>query len=187
MGGSKTGPLRLAPLRSGQAPPVRLRRPGEPSRRAHEVLEMSYCLKADILTEISEEELIGLTDDESAGIINDDRVTAAVAKADGIIDSYCGQVESVPFVVVPAVIKQHSMTLAIYFLFARRSAVPEIRRKNYEDAIGHLKDISTGKAALPPIAEADVTGEVQTDRTEEDRTFTIKKTSDGSSGSLDNY
>jgi len=148
---------------------------------------MPYCLKADILTEISEEELIGLTDDEGAGTINDGRVTAAIAKADGIIDSYCGQVETVPFTVVPAVIKQHSMTLAIYYLYSRRSAVPEIRRTNYEDAMSHLKDIATGKAALAPVSADDYEIDVQADRTEEDRIITMGKKSDGSSGSLDNY
>ena len=148
---------------------------------------MPYSLKADIQKEISDEELIGLTDDENAGIINDARVTAAIAKADGIIDSYCGQVATVPFTDVPPVIKEHSITIAIYFLFGRRSAVPEIRKDNYKDAIAHLKDISTGKASLPIAGEETGVDEVSASRTEEDRTFTIKKTSDGSSGSLDNY
>jgi len=148
---------------------------------------MPYSTKADILAEISEEELIGLTDDESAGIINDARVTEAIARADGIIDSYCGQVETVPFTTVPPVIKQHSKTLAISFLFSRRSAVPETRRDNYKDAIAHLKDISTGKAALP-IAGVDAGGdEVLASRIEDDRTFSIGKKSDGSTGTLDNY
>ncbi len=148
---------------------------------------MAYSLKADIQKEISDEELIGLTDDEGAGIVNDARVTAAIAKADALIDSYCGQVETVPFVVVPDIIKQHSVTIAIYFLFVRRSAVPEIRRQNYEDAIAHLKDISLGKASLPPITEDEVSAEPQASRTEDDRTFSMGKKSDDSSGSLDNY
>jgi phage gp36-like protein len=148
---------------------------------------MPYCTKTDIQKEISDEELIGLTDDESAGIINDDRVTEAIADADGLIDSYCGKVVAVPFVTVPPVIKKHSKTIAIYNLYSRRGVAPEIRRKNYEDAIVHLKDISTGKAALPPIEEADVSEEVQAARTEDDRTFTMGKKSTGSPGSLDNY
>lgn len=136
---------------------------------------MPYSLKANLLTEISKDELIGLTDDENAGIINEVRVTAAIAKADGIIDSYCGQVETVPFTTVPDVIKQHSITIAIYFLYSRRSVAPEIRKENYKDAISHLKDISNGKASLPPITEDDVSGEPQTSRTEDDKTFTKDK------------
>jgi len=148
---------------------------------------MSYSLKADIQKEISDDELIGLTDDESAGIINDARVTAAIARADAMIDSYCGQVATVPFVVVPAVIKQHSITIAIYFLFARRSAVPEIRRKNYEDAISHLKDIAAEKATIGATTEADYDDQILTDRTSDDRKITMGKDSDDSSGTLDNY
>jgi phage gp36-like protein len=148
---------------------------------------MAYSLKADLLTEISEDDLIGLTDDESAGIVNDERVTAAIAKADALIDSYCGQVATVPFVTVPPIIKQHSITIAIYFLYGRRSVMPEVRGQNYKDAIKHLGDISTGKAALPPTTEADYEDNIQTSRTEEDKVFSTGKKSDGSSGSLDNY
>ena len=148
---------------------------------------MVYSSKADLLTEISEDELIGLTDDESAGIVNEARVSAAIAKADALIDSYCGQVATVPFTVIPAIIKQHSITIAIYFLYGRRSAVPEVRGQNYKDAIKHLGDISTGKAALPPTTEADYEDQIQTSRTEDDKVFSTGKKSDGSSGSLDNY
>lgn len=148
---------------------------------------MPYSLKADIQKEISDDELIGLTDDESSGVINDVRVTAAIAKADALIDSYCGQVAEVPFTTVPAIIKQHSITIAIYFLFSRRGVAPEIRRKNYEDAVSHLKDISNGKAALPPITEDEVSAEPQSARTEDDKIFSIGKKSDGSPGSLNNY
>lgn len=148
---------------------------------------MPYSLKADLQKEISDDELIGLTDDEGAGIINDARVTAAIARADAIIDSYCGQVVTVPFVIVPAIIQQHSITIAIYFLYSRRGVAPEVRRKNYEDAIAHLKDISLDKASLPPVTADEVSAEPQASRTEDDRTFSIGKKSDGSSGSLDNY
>ena len=134
---------------------------------------MAYSAKTDIQKEISDDELIGLTDDEGAGIINDTRVTAAIARADAMIDSYCGQIETVPFVIVPAVIKQHSITIAIYFLFARRSAVPEIRRKNYEDAIEHLKDIAAEKATIGATTEADYEDNAEVSAS--DRIFTRDK------------
>jgi phage gp36-like protein len=148
---------------------------------------MPYCLLADLKNQIPEEKIIDLTDDEGAGIINEARVTEAIAKADALIDSYCGQVATVPFVTVPAVIKQHSITLAIYYLYTRRAVAPELIKDNYKDAIKHLGDISTGKAALPPTTEADYEDNIETSRTEEDRIFNMGKKSDGSSGSLDNY
>jgi len=148
---------------------------------------MAYSLKAEIQKEISDDELIGLTDDVGAGTMDDAKITAAIARADAMIDSYCGQVAEVPFTTVPAIIKQHSITIAIYFLFTRRSVAPEVRRDNYKDAIKHLQDIATGKAALPPTTEGDVAEQVASSHTEEDRKITMGKSSDGSSGTLDNY
>ena len=154
---------------------------------AQGVNQMPYSAKADILEEVSEQKLIELTDDEDAGVVNDDRVAAAIAKADGIIDSYCGQVTAVPFTDVPPIIKQHSITIAIYYLFSRREAVPEVRESNYKDAISHLKDIAACKAALPPIADEDVADEPQSSKTDCDRVFSMGKRSDGSHGNLDRY
>ncbi len=110
---------------------------------------MPYCEKSDILQEIDEAELIGLTDDAGAGSVDDGKISAAIAKADALIDSYCGQVETVPFTNVPGVIKQHSVTIALYFLFSRRNAVPENRKEDYDRALSHLKDIAAGRASLP--------------------------------------
>lgn len=46
---------------------------------------MAYCTQADILKQISEEELIDLTDDTHAGSVNADVVTEAIEKADAMI------------------------------------------------------------------------------------------------------
>jgi phage gp36-like protein len=149
---------------------------------------MAYSTKADILTEISEDKLIQLTDDEGAGVVDDARVTAAISKADALIDSYCGQVDQVPYTApIPAVVKQHSITLSIYHLYARRDAIPETRQKAFDAAIAHLKDIAQGKASVGTVAVADVTASPKSSHTSEDRKITMGKTSDGSSGTLDNY
>lgn len=148
---------------------------------------MAYCAKADIQKEISDAQLINLTDDAGTGSMDDAKITAAIAKADALIDSYCGQVETVPFTTVPPIIKQHSITIAIYFLFTRRNQVPENRQKNYDDAISHLKDIAVGKASLPVTGEVTGDDQIATSRDEEDRLYTMKKSSDDSSGTLDNY
>jgi phage gp36-like protein len=148
---------------------------------------MPYCLKTDIQKEISDAELIGLTDDAKTGAIVDEKITAAIAKADALIDSYCGGVAEVPFTTVPAVIKQHSITIAIYFLYLRRNRIPEARLQSYKDAIQNLRDIASGKAALPPTTEADFDEQVKTTHTGDDRKITMGKDSDSSSGTLDNY
>jgi phage gp36-like protein len=148
---------------------------------------MPYSIKSDIQKEISDQELIGLTDDEGTGVMNDGRITEAIAGADALIDSYCGAIAEVPFTTVPAIIKHYSITIAIYFLFLRRSQIPEARKKSYDDAIAHLKDISKGIAVIGVQTTADFNEQVKTDRTSEDRKMTMGKDSDGSSGTLDNY
>ena len=70
---------------------------------------------------------------------------------------------------------------------SRRSVAPEIRKDNYKDAVKHLQDIADGKATLPPVSEADVTDQVASSHTSEDRKITMGKASDGSTGTLDNY
>ncbi len=134
-----------------------------------------YCTKADILGEISEQVLVDLTDDEEAGVVNDARVTEAISRADDLIDSYCGQVAEVPFDTIPGVVKQHSKAMAIYFLYSRRSAVPENRKKDSDDALSHLKAIARGDASLPPVAAADVTGGNEVSVSSGERIFTRDK------------
>jgi phage gp36-like protein len=137
---------------------------------------MAYCTLTDLKNQIPEETIIGLTDDEGAGIVNEARVTEAIAKADALIDSYCGQVATVPFTTISTVIKQHSITLAIYYLYTRRAVAPEIIKENYKDAIKHLGDISTGKAAIGATTAADYEDEVSFES--EDRIFTRDKLKD---------
>lgn len=148
---------------------------------------MPYSTKTDILSEVSEDELIGLTDDEGAGVVNDGRVTAAIAKADALIDSYCSSMAAVPFTTVPPIVKQQSVTIAIYFIYSRRSVAPESRAQNYKDAVAYLRDVAAGKASLPIAGDGNTGDTVTATGTTDDRKWTMGKKSDGSSGSLDNY
>jgi phage gp36-like protein len=59
---------------------------------------MPYCTQTDILLlELTEKELIELTDDLNVGPVNAAQVTAAIAKADSEIDAYCQAQYTVPF------------------------------------------------------------------------------------------
>jgi phage gp36-like protein len=104
---------------------------------------------------------------------NDDNINEAIERADDLCDSYCGEVADVPFSTVPGIIEQHSKTIAIYFIFARRSVVPEIRKDNYKDAIAHLKDIATGKATIGTTTADDY--EDKAEISSGDRIFTREK------------
>ena len=148
---------------------------------------MPYCTQTDIEKQIPATKVTELTDDEGTGAKVAERVTEAIAKADALIDSYCGAVEAVPFTVVPAIVKQHSITIAVYFLYSRRVGIPDHVEKNFNNAVSHLKDISTGKAVLAPTTSADVAASPQASHTSDDKKMTMGKKSDGSSGTLDNY
>lgn len=59
---------------------------------------MPYCTQTDILLlELTEKELIELTDDLNVGPVNAAQVAAAIAKADAEIDAYCQAQYTVPF------------------------------------------------------------------------------------------
>jgi len=149
---------------------------------------MAYCTKTDILEQLEEDVLIQLTDDEDAGIVDDDKVTRAIVDADAEIDSYCGTKYDVPFTTAPAMIRKMSVDITIYNLYARRRGAPEDRKERYDDAISFLKDISKGIASLGgdgPSADDDSGPEATTVKS--DRVFSRGRNSDSTTGSLDNY
>ena len=102
---------------------------------------MAYCTKADILEQMEQDVLIQLTDDDDAGVVDDDKVTRAIANADAEIDSYCGTKYTVPFTTVPPIILTVSVDIAIYNLYARRRGAPETIKERYDDRIAFLEKI----------------------------------------------
>jgi len=149
---------------------------------------MAYCTKADILEQLEEDVLIQLTDDDDAGVVDEGKVTRAIADADAEIDSYCGTKYDVPFSTVPVMLRKMSVDIAIYNLYARRRGAPEDRKERYDDAISFLKDISKGIASLGgdgPSADDDSGPEATTVKS--DRVFSRGRASDSSTGTLDNY
>ncbi len=151
---------------------------------------MAYSIQTDIEEQISQDELIELTDDAGSGSVDSSVVARAIADADAEIDSYCATRYSVPFDPVPVIIRKLSVDIAIYNLFARRSVlkVPEERQKRYDNAIRFLRDIAKGWISLGADAPSEpATGKAKATRTKDDRIFTTGKTSDGSTGTLDSY
>lgn len=110
---------------------------------------MAYCVKADILKQITEDQLIGLTDDADAGSVDDAIVTEMIARADEIINGYCAQRYTVPFSETPGIVKTISIDIALYNLYSRRSHIMTEERKNrFENAMKLLKDIEAGRVSL---------------------------------------
>lgn len=136
---------------------------------------MSYSEKSDILEQLDEDILIQLTDDNDAGIVDDDVVTRAIADADATIDVYCQGRYTVPLNPVPDKIRQTSVNIAIYNLYARRKGAPEDRKDRYKDEIRFLEKVAKDEIKLGTATPAptDTGGSVDIDQS--DRIFTRDK------------
>jgi len=124
---------------------------------------------------IPEESIIELTDDEDLGGVNQARVDEAIAQADAEIDSYCGGRYSVPFTTVPDIVKKISVDIAIYNLYSRKvEEIPDTREQRYKNAIRQLEGIAKGIISIGEDPEPAAPGEggVETNKTNDDRTFT---------------
>jgi len=136
---------------------------------------MAYCTQTDIIKELPEAKLKELTDDENLGAVNAARVTEAIAKADSIIDAYCGGRYQIPFTSVPQVIKTLSVSLSIYNLYKRRGRMSNTLQDQYTKDVKLLEAISKGVVTLgvqppPTDSPADYADYEAVDDT--DRTFT---------------
>lgn len=149
---------------------------------------MAYSTQSDLEEQISQDELVELTDDAGSGAVDISVVARAVTDADAEIDSYCATRYSTPFDPVPVIIRKLSVDLAIYNLFARRSLkVPEERQKRYDNAIRFLRDVARGLISLGADAPETSLDQPQATRTKDDRVFSIGKSSAAETGSLDTY
>lgn len=139
---------------------------------------MPYSTQSDITDiELTEKELVALTDDTKVGTVDAAKVTAAIAKADAEIDGYCRARYTVPFSPVPTEIKFLSATMAVYWLARRRSSVTNSMLDKYTKALARLKAISEGKYTLSgATVKSDGTGIASTIDSSAKQTFTRTKT-----------
>lgn len=113
---------------------------------------MPYALKADMLEEFSESELLQLTDRDTPplGAINDavlDRALAgASAEIDGYLVRYAGAALDLP------ILTRYCCDMARYRLY--RDAAPEEVRLRYRDAVRFLEMVAAGKISLGASAES---------------------------------
>ncbi len=109
---------------------------------------MAYTDKTYFLKKISFSELSKLTGNADANL------TAAIATADSLIDSYLSSVVScVPLENPPDVIRQCSYDIAIFSLHDRiqYTDIPEWVKSKYDAAIFFLKDVARGQANIPGL------------------------------------
>ena len=120
---------------------------------------MAYIETQDLISELGEDKLVQLTDDEGTGEVNETRVLKAIEYAQGVFDSYARSRYTLPVPTTPMV-KSLNLDMAVFHLYKSRATVAkdglyEIRKNAADDAMKLLRDIAQGKAALdvPAIEE----------------------------------
>lgn len=110
---------------------------------------MPYSDKDDILKQLSEAELIELTDDDELGVVDEAVVTQAIADADEEIDGHLAGVRTLPLSPVPGILRKVSVDIALWNLHSRKDdTIPEIRKERYKRAVRFLEKVAEGKITL---------------------------------------
>jgi len=140
---------------------------------------MPYCTLDDLKQDISETELIQLTDDERLGAVNEDRINTAAGNASELIDGFLRGRYALPLDPVPAIVKTIAKEITIYRLFLRkkRQSITKEMTDNYNAQIKLLEKIQKGEITLGVEVAgedqaSDSSGDYKTNKTAEDRTFT---------------
>lgn len=115
---------------------------------------MPYCTYDDLLDQITESDLIALTDDAGFGGVDRAIVDKAIANAAATINDYCQARYPLPLSPVPPRIPAMAADLAIYDLSGRRGMeVPDYRQKRYAAVIRYLEGVRDGKNKLAVAAQ----------------------------------
>jgi phage gp36-like protein len=109
---------------------------------------MAYCTLADI--DIPTKDLIELTDDNNAGVVDQTVIDKAIAAAGELIDGYLRGRYTLPLVPLPGLMKTLALDLVVYRLYTRRVRLtpPEAVADRYKNSIKILDQIATGKISL---------------------------------------
>ena len=133
-----------------------------------------YSSQSDIERLIPPDTIYQLTNDGVAGGTDTDVLEESIRQADAEIDSYCGTFLTVPFVVVPDIIKKISVDIAIYNLYSRKvEEIPPARNDRYKNAIRQLEGISKGTISIGAVQGEATKGEILSSTDAENRVFTM--------------
>lgn len=110
---------------------------------------MPYATSDDIEKQLSEDEIIQLTDDAALGVVDALVVASAIADASEEIDGYVGSKYALPLSTAPGILRKLCVDIAIFNLFARRhDSIPELRKERYDNAVKFLMAVAAGKISL---------------------------------------
>lgn len=106
---------------------------------------MAYCSISDLLATPRGDELLKELAPNGAGSYDSAVVSAAIAKADGVINDYLAGRYTVP-VAATAGLKTRAIAITWYLLFPQGR--PDYIRQDYEDAIRWFEAVAKGSISL---------------------------------------
>lgn len=139
---------------------------------------MAYCTQSELNRIFTDAELRQLTDDENKGNIDSTRVSAAITRADNLINSYSRAQHTISDWTgddIPPMIKDLSVELSGYYLWKRRrkGQIDEEKEAQYRNNMQTLKDINSGKIKLNDTDSFANTGDIYySNKTSSNRVYT---------------
>lgn len=111
---------------------------------------MAYATQSDLEERFGTQELIELTDrtNRPATTIDVSVVTAAIADAEELANSYLAKIYQLPLAPAPSVLTRIVCEIARYFLHGRRTEKDDPVTRAYYDALAWLKDVAKGLITL---------------------------------------
>lgn len=111
---------------------------------------MAYTNQAAILGQIQLSDLIALTDDSGAEVVDTSILDTVIAAADDTIDAAIGNIYQVPISPVVAPITSWSLTITCYMLYRRRLVPDEknIFTESYNRVVKLLDLVNDGQYRL---------------------------------------
>lgn len=101
---------------------------------------------------VPEDVLIRLTDDESTGSVNTDRVDDAISSAQAVVDASLSRQYQAPLTDPPQLVKKLTADIALYNLYLRQATVPAEVKDSYARALETLGQLADGAITLPSAA-----------------------------------
>jgi phage gp36-like protein len=108
---------------------------------------MPYATLSDVVAIYGQNALV-VADHDRDGEPDAGAVARAMEAATGEIDTYLAARYQLPLHETPAFLRQLCVDIAVYRLALAADVATTEHRTRYEDALGHLKKIGEGKAAL---------------------------------------
>lgn len=114
---------------------------------------MAYATQQDIINRYGEDQLLILADRDNDGEADEAVVARALADADSEIEGRIGTRYDLPLAVVPDMLVQVAVDIAIYRLCHTPDLATEEIRIRYKDARDTLKDVAKGLVTLGAVPE----------------------------------